>query len=318
MRVLVTGALGFVGGHLRDELARAGHDVFATDISGAADDPSFVRCDLLDAGETARLLRDIAPDAVAHLAARSSAGESFRDPRGTLEVNLFGTLNLLEGLVALRCGPDGERITVLSAGSADEYGMSAREAGPLTEEAPLEPVSPYAASKVAQEHLVMQYARVHGIRAVATRSFSHTGPGQTERFVLPSWARQCAEIRAGLREPVIRVGNTDVVRDYLDVRDVAAAYRLLIERGAAGGVYNVCSGRGLRLSEALEVIAGEIAPRLRIERDPALYRPADIPELVGDGGRIARETGWSPRIDTGRMLADLAGYWDGRVTADGA
>lgn len=307
------------------ELEAAGYDMFATDLwesptlegarTGSKEHPEsfpertvYRKCDLRDSAGVAELVEEFKPDLLFHLAAQSSAAESFEDPAGTLEANVFGTLNILE---ALRRGAVGSRM--ISVGSSDEYGVRSPGEMPLVESSPLEPVSPYAVSKLVQGMLCLQYWRSYGLQCIVTRSFSHTGPGQSDRFVLPSWGRQCAEIKAGLRENVLKVGNIDIVRDFLDVRDVVRAYRLIGEKGKSGGVYNVCSGEGLELRQALETMIGHIRMDVRIERDPALFRPADAPVLVGSSDRIRRETGWEPRISRKRLFSDLMEYWEARV-----
>jgi GDP-4-dehydro-6-deoxy-D-mannose reductase len=345
MRALVTGAVGFVGVYLVQELCGAGYEVLATDIvtrcgqtdedegSGAAtgtgsgvdevpgmgngsaperlpDGVPYRRCDLLEAEAVDDMITASAPEVVFHLAAQSSAARSFEDPEETLRVNLFGTLHLLE---ALRRRTAAGELRFVSVGSCEEYGNRSSDEMPITESSPIEPVSPYAVSKAAQHTLAMQYWRVYGISVIATRSFSHTGPGQPDRFVLPAFARQCAEIAAGLREPLIRVGNLEVTRDFLDVRDVVAAYRLLAERGEPGAVYNVCSGEGLGLRAALDVFVGRVSGDVRIEIDPDRFRPADIPVLVGSNARLCGQTGWRRTITAVRMLTDLADYWERRV-----
>jgi GDP-4-dehydro-6-deoxy-D-mannose reductase len=311
---LVTGACGFVGRHLVSELVSAGCTVCATDILEEAPEVlSGVRyrpCDLLDQGRVEALLDEWRPEAVYHLAARSSAAQSFEDPAGTLETNLFGTLNILEAVRWIVERSPDRRFRILTVGSSEEYGRRSPDEMPLTEDSRIEPVSPYAVSKAAQGMLVLQYRRSYGIDCVITRSFSHTGPGQSERFVLPAFSRQCAEIAAGLKDPVLRVGNLEVVRDFLDVRDVVRAYRLLMEKGRSGTIYNVCSGHGLALDEALRKLTESVPGSVSVETDPGLLRPVDVPVMIGDSSRLKRDTGWEPEIGVDRMLADLTSYWE--------
>jgi GDP-4-dehydro-6-deoxy-D-mannose reductase len=318
MRSLITGGSGFVGAHLARELAAAGHEVIATDVAAPSPSPAgivFRRCDLLDGGAVKALVADIRPDYIFHLAAQSSAAKSFEQPRETLETNVFGTLNVFESVRALPYACPGAKtrsgkVRVLSVGSSEEYGRRPRSAMPLGEGSPIEPVSPYAVSKAAQTMLALQYGRSFDMDVVATRSFSHTGPGQDARFVLPSFARQCAEIRAGSREPVVKVGNLDVVRDYLDVRDVVRAYRMIAEEAGEPGVYNVCSGRGIGLRDALDFFVGACGVPVKIVEDPGLFRPADIPVLVGDNARLRLSCGWEQERTAEEMFGALFEYWE--------
>jgi GDP-4-dehydro-6-deoxy-D-mannose reductase len=165
-------------------------------------------------------------------------------------------------------------------------------------------------SKAAQTMLAVQYARSYSLDVVATRSFGHTGSGQPERFVLPSFAKQCAEIAAGKRPPVVRTGRLDVVRDYLDVRDVVRAYRLLLERGTEGEIYNVCSGEGVALGDALSFFVRACGAEVAVEEDPRLLRPADIQMLVGDNAKLVRDCGFERSIGVDTMLGDLFAHWE--------
>ncbi len=340
MRALVTGAYGFVGRHLVGELASSGYEVVATDIAvshgggtsgshgnaagagpGAIDDPGldagipFRGCDLLDGGSVKALFEECRPDYVFHLAAQSSAALSFVDPRGTIETNVISTLNILE---ALKESIDsGHGCRMLSIGSSEEYGRRFEEEMPLGEDSPIEPVSPYAVSKVAQGLLSLQYHRSHGIDVVLTRSFGHTGPGQTDRFVLPAFAKQCAQIEAGSKEPLLEVGNLEVVRDFLDVRDVVKAYRLLAEKGRCGEVYNVCSGLGIRLNDALDALIEMVRLPIKVETDPDLLRPVDVPVMIGDNSKLCKDTGWTPGIPVDRMLSGLMEFWRGAIGGNG-
>lgn len=301
MRVLVTGAGGFVGCHLLRALLAEGHELFAAPAMGAAPPPGleaarWLPLELESPDSVRALVREAAPERVFHLAARSSVGESFADPVGTWETNAMGTVRLLDAL------PEGTRVLVV--GSAEVYGIVPGEAQPIREDRPLRPASPYAASKAAAEMAAVEAALSGRVHAVATRSFSHTGPGQTPRFALASFARQLAAIRAGEAEPVLRVGNLEARRDYLDVRDVVRAYLLLVERGAAGGVYNVGSGGAHSLRELLDELVRIAGVEVRVETDPELVRPVDLPLLCGDASAL-RALGWEPEYDLRRTLADL-------------
>ncbi len=316
MRLLLTGAGGFVGGHLVDFL-RAEHP--EVEIHGvvlplgsvswrAASGARVVEADLDDPAAAASVVEEVRPDRILHLAGQSSVQQSWRDPGGTLRTNVLAIVHLLDA--ARRCGlrPD-----VLVVGSAEEYGAVLPEELPIRESVPLRPASPYAVSKVAQGALALLYGPAGGMRVVLTRTFHHTGPGRGEAFAESSFARQVAEIEAGLRPPVLKVGNLDAVRDFSDVRDVVRAYWMLLEKGEGATAYNVCSGQGRRIRELLEMLLAASTARVDVQVDPARLRPSDVPVQVGDASRLRAATGWEPRIPLERTLRDLLDDWRARV-----
>ena len=311
--VLVTGASGFVGPHLAAALRACGARVY-----GVASDPprrslpleGWHTADLLDLGSLERVVEAVRPDAVVHLAGQSSAAKSFEQPVETFRINATGTWNLLE---AVRKHTPKARTLVV--GSGEIYGPLP-EGTRAGEDAPFNPVSPYALSKAAADALAELHARAHGLDVVRTRSFGHTGPGQEPRFVVPSFARQIAAIERDGVEPVLRVGNLEVARDLTDVRDVVRAYILLLERGGTGEAYNVCRGEPVRLTEVVRMLAERSRVKVRIEVDPARVRPADVPWLVGDPARLERDTGWRAEIPFERTLEDVLEEWRGRADED--
>ncbi len=312
MKILITGANGFVGGYLAALLHESGDEVSLTDLAPARStgpaagglDLPYRSCDLTSGKQAEDLIAASTPDAIVHLAAQSSTAVSFSDPVKTFEVNVIGTLNLLEA--AKTQIPEAR---ILLTGSSDEYGVRDRSEMPLSEDAPIEPASPYAASKAAQGTMALQYHRSFGSRVIVTRSFSHTGPGQAGRFVLPSFARQCAAVAAGAAPPAIKTGDLSVERDFLDVRDVVRAYAALLKKGKAGVTYNGCSGESLRLGQALELLIAMTGIEITVETDPSLLRPADVPVLIGDNSRLKEDTGWSREIGVDEMLGDLYEWW---------
>lgn len=298
MRVLVTGAGGFVGRYLVANLTEFGHEVIA-----AARKPLDLECetvsfDIRQAVNVKQSIDATRPDAVIHLAAQPSVPASWVDPNLTYRVNILGSSNLLE---ALR---DHSDVRVLLIGSAQAYGHNDLDS-PLTEEHPLEPSSPYALSKVAQELLGRLYFSEFGRPVIMTRGFNHTGPGHGDGYAIGSFARQIAEIKLGRREPMMNVGNLESIRDYLDVRDVAEAYRLLIEKGSSGEAYNVCSGEGRSIGEILKILidASGLDSQIQIEQD-STPRPSDPPMLVGDNTKIRSAVGWAPKIPLEQSLTD--------------
>jgi GDP-4-dehydro-6-deoxy-D-mannose reductase len=291
--VLVTGASGFVGPYLVAALEARGKQVVAP-AGGAA-------LDLTDRLAVDRFVREVAPAEVYHLAALSSVAASFDDPTPAYAVNVMGTLHLLD---AVRKHAPQARVLVVS--SAEVYGGSAPR---LFEHSPLLPASPYAASKAAAEMIAIQHARAYGLHVVRARAFNHTGPGQAARFAVSAFARQIARIEVGRQDPVLGVGNLAARRDFLDVRDVVEAYLALVGAGQAGAVYNVCSGRAIALQELLDGLLAHAKVGITVERDPALFRPLDVPEVCGDPGAIHAATGWQARIPLEKTLADVLAYW---------
>jgi GDP-4-dehydro-6-deoxy-D-mannose reductase len=308
----VTGASGFVGPHLGAALAAAGCEVWTTDRSPGGAAYRHVVCDLGDAAAVRNLVEAARPEWIFHLASQSSVAHSFDHARDVLVGNLGAACNLLEAV--RQCAPEARMLVV---GSAEQYGNVAESAQPIREAQPFRPASPYAVSKVAQEYLALQYADAWGLDVVLARSFNHSGPGQSDRFVLPAFARQIAACEAGLQEPVLRVGNLDVRRDFLDVRDVVRAYLLLMQRGERASAYNVCRGEAYRVRDLLDALLVRSRVALRVETDPARWRPADLPALRGDSGRLRAATGWEPSIPMETTLGDLLEDWRGRVAAAG-
>jgi GDP-4-dehydro-6-deoxy-D-mannose reductase len=314
MRVLITGVAGFVGGHMVDFLRREAPEAVVVGLDSRPGRRAqslaieIVQADLEDASSVRAAIARVSPDRIIHLAAQSSPQRSWEDPERTLRTNVLGMLHLLE---AARAQPTAPRI--LAVGSTDEYGLVQPHELPLREDAPLRPASPYAASKVAQGYLALQYALSPGLYVVRTRTFHHTGPRRGEKFAESSFARQLAEIEAGQRPAHLEVGNLEVVRDFTDVRDVVRAYWALLDRGARGEVYNVCSGRGVKLGELLQGLIALSGVHVEVHVDPARLRSADTPILIGDPSRLHAATGWVPEIPIDRTLRDLLDYWRERV-----
>lgn len=309
-RCLVTGASGFVGPHLRTALLAAGHDVWTTD-RGTAPHPQHLQCELLDAAAVRGVLTTARPDWIFHLAGLSSVAYSFAHPGEVLHTNLVGACNVFE---AMRGACPRARILVV--GSAEEYGAVDAAAQPIREDQPLAPASPYAVSKAAQELLAQQYAHSHGLDVVLARSFNHSGPGQSDRFVLPGFARQIALAEQGRQEPLLLVGNLDVWRDFLDVRDVVQAYVQLLAHGESRTAYNVCRGEAARVGDLLDGLVQRARIALRTEVDPERWRPSDLPVLRGDPGRLHARTGWRPQFTLERTLDDILGDWRARVAPE--
>lgn len=289
MRALITGGRGFVGGWLGAHLREAGDEVLVVDAE----------TDVTDEAAVDRALSAAAPDAVYHLAARSHVGDSWRDPLDVLRVNVLGTAAVLAA--ARRAKHDA---TVLVISSAEVYGALGPDELPVAEEAAVRPATPYAASKAAAEDVALQAWRGYGQRVVVVRPFNHVGPGQPPTFAVPALARRVAEARR-TRATELVVGTVTTRRDFTDVRDVVRAYRLLIERGEPGTVYNVCSGTDVAIADVARRLMALAGVDLQLVTDPALVRPVDVPVLRGDPSRLRAATGWSPAISLDETLRDV-------------
>jgi GDP-4-dehydro-6-deoxy-D-mannose reductase len=292
MRAAVTGSSGFVGSHLVPYLRRRGDDVVTIDRSGTPP------VDVTDAAEVREVVRAARPDAVYHLAALSHVGRSWDAPEAVFRVNALGALNVLRACADAGVG------RVLVAGSADEYGAVGPDDLPLTEEAPIRPVTPYGSSKAAADILALQAFLGDGLGTLRVRAFNHTGPGQSTSMLVPGLAQRIADAERAAG-PKVNVGRLDVVRDLSDVRDVVRAYRLLVEHGTPGEAYNVCSGRGVTVRDVADALLSMSESPLELVVDPELVRPVDVPRLVGDPSRLRAATGWEPAIPLDETLRDV-------------
>ena len=309
MKYLITGCSGFVGRYLIDHIARHEPDAKLIGVArapaGEGFPPGFTfrELNLLDAEGTADLVREIRPDFVVHLASYSSVGYSWQQPIESFKNNTNIFLNVLE---AVHKHAPGCRI--LSVGSSEEYGVVTQDETPLSEDRPLRPVSPYAVARVAQEHLSMVYAKGYKMDIVCTRSFNHVGAGQSDQFVISSIARKFVEFMAGQR-PSIVAGDTGVVRDFLDVRDVVRAYHVLLKQGISGEAYNVCGGRGLSIKEIITMLMEITGTKPPVEIDKSLLRPVENRVVIGSCAKLHGLTGWRPEIELKDTLAAIVEYW---------
>jgi GDP-4-dehydro-6-deoxy-D-mannose reductase len=294
VRILVTGATGFVGRWLGQELDDAGHELIPS--------PSSHVLSVTDRGALSRFVEQTRPDAIAHLAGVSYAGDAARDPERAIAVNAGGTAAVIDS--AGRTG-----IPVLVTGSSEVYGSPDPSDLPLREDAPLRATQPYGRSKIAQEAVALEHAASTGMAVAVTRSFNHTGPGQRPEFVAPALANRVLQARAS-GDARVRVGNLDVQRDIGDVRDVVRAYRLLLEGLAqgtipSGTIVNVATQQATSIRKLLDLIATEAGFAVTPDVDPDLVRADDPPLIVGDASRLHDLTGWSPRISLRETVADL-------------
>jgi GDP-4-dehydro-6-deoxy-D-mannose reductase len=310
---LLTGASGFVGRHLLAELRRrfpAARLIAAVTPAAlpehAAD--STVAFDLLDHGGMESLIAGLQPDGVVHLAAQASVAASFDDPMASWRVNVLGTLALANAV--LRHAP---RCRFVFASSAEIYGLSFRSGEKLDELAALQPANPYAASKAACDIGIGEMV-LRGLNAIRLRAFNHTGPGQSEAFVVAAFARQIARMEAGQQPPILRVGALDRARDFLDVRDVCAAYATaLTGQVQAGEVLNLASGVARPIGDVLDGLLARSELRPRVEEEASRLRPTDLQTVVGDAARASAILGWAPRVPWGETLDSVMADWRDRV-----
>ena len=295
--LLVTGQSGFVGRHLQQLLA-------SSSCWNLIPNGQLELCKPASLDET---LQPICPDAIIHLAGQTFVPEAFRDPQRTLEVNLIGTLNLLQALK--RRGFSG---TFLYVSSGDVYGQVAEGSLPISESLAPQPRNPYAVSKVAAELLCLQWSYVEPWRIMVARPFNHIGTGQGEAFVIPSMARQLIRVRQGLQLPRLEVGDVDVTRDFLDVRDVLQAYLALLERGRSGEIYNVCSGIELRVRDMIMQLAKLAEVDVELVQDAARMRCAEQRRVVGCADKLQQETGWKPGVSITETLQSVLSDWEAR------
>ncbi|MBP8022038.1 MAG: GDP-mannose 4,6-dehydratase [Azonexus sp.] len=309
-RTLVTGANGFVGQTLCDVLRKSGHSVIELTSKDTPAPSNALQCDIRDAEALGQLVKQAAPTHVVHLAAISNVATSFQQPLATWQTNVMGSLNLLE---AVR--QHAPRAFVLFVSSSEVYGATFKQGIALQEDAPCQPLNPYAASKLAAEAAFFEYFR-QGMRGVVARPFNHIGARQSPDFVTASFARQIALIERGQQPPVLKVGNLEACRDFLDVRDVCSAYlRLLALEDGHSRCYNIASGTPRKIDSILQELLAKSACAITVEQDPERMRPSDIPSATGSSEALRQATGWQPAIDLGKTLEELLDYWRAEVKA---
>jgi GDP-4-dehydro-6-deoxy-D-mannose reductase len=318
MRALITGINGFAGGHLAECLLASNE----WDVWGIArqavpalphlrDQVRYIVADMTSVEDVAAALRRSRPDVVFHLAGQSNVPRSFDDPAGTLTTNTLSGLALFQAVIRLKQDP-----LLLIVGSNEIYGQVRPDDLPLTEEAPLRPVSPYAVSKATQDLLAFQYYVSHRLRTVRLRPFNHIGPRQSELFVASAFAAQIARIEVGIQPPLMKVGNLAAERDFTDVRDMVAAYACAAVYGQAGAAYNIGSDRSVSVCSLLDTLLCLSECDITVEPDPARMRPADVPRVVCDSRHFRADTGWAPRFPLERTLGDLLDYWRVLIRTD--
>jgi GDP-4-dehydro-6-deoxy-D-mannose reductase len=312
VRALVTGAAGFAGQWLCRELLHSGWDVWGTRFDGdvppgaldaeSSDAVHWWRGDLRAPTAAHEAIDAAKPDAVFHLAGIAHLPSADADPAGTLDVNVIVAWRLLHVLRDRRAAGTLDPVAVV-VGSGEQYGRHDPRDLPLTEAAAQLPMGVYAASKAAQEVLALEAHRTGGVRVIAVRPFNHTGPGQTPNFVIPALVRRAVALR-GTSKPLV-MGNTDTIRDFSHVEDVVRGYVVLAERGVPGEAYNIASGVGTDMASLARRILALAGVEAKLQTDPTLVRPVDVPVLVGSAAKIRAATGWAPRHSLDSILEEL-------------
>lgn len=313
MKVLITGITGFAGSHLAEYvLAQPGVEVYGTirnrspleNIAHLAEKVQLRECDLRDPFSVKRIITEIEPDWIFHLAAQSFVPTSWNAPEETLTTNIISQLNIFEVVKEEKIPA---RIQV--ACSSEEYGLVYSEETPINEANPLRPLSPYGVSKVTQDLLAYQYHASCGMFTVRTRTFNHTGPRRGEMFVTSNFAKQIVLIEKGLQDPVIYVGNLEALRDFSDVRDIVRGYWLALEKGDPGEVYVLASGKAYSIRQMLDLMLTMSRIKIEVKIDPNRLRPSDVPILLGDATKFKNKTGWETTIPFEKTIEDLLNYW---------
>lgn len=306
-RGLVIGAAGFVGNYLINEMHASGMEAYATKLPHEKLDNPYAKVydlDIMDKDAIVALLFEIRPDFIFHLAAQSSVGLAWKNPGLTVDVNIKGSINVMDAIRELFYKP-----RVLLIGSGEEYGHIAPGESPITETNALRPGNIYAATKACQNMIGNIYSKAYDMELMMVRAFNHIGPGQAPMFVVSDFCKQVAEIEKGLREPVMKVGNLAAKRDFTDVRDVVKAYVKLIQAGQAGETYNVGSGNAKEIREILNLIVSMSDVEIKVEIDPNKIRPVDVPIIEADITKLNQLTGWVPQIPLEQTIKETLDYW---------
>lgn len=292
-KILITGIAGFVGKHLRDYISGMKN----IEVQGFDKE-----IDIRDGQSVKRIIKKHKPNKIFHLAAQSSASLSYQNPQGTFEINVIGTINLLEAIKQFNSDSK-----ILLIGSSTQYGQVKRGENPIKEKQFPRPIDPYSISKQSQEFLGKQYF-LSGLKVIMTRSFAHTGPGQGEAAICGRWAKTIALAEKSKKKAVeIEVVNPNNIRDFTDVRDIVRAYWLLLKKGKPGEIYNVCQGRGYKMKEIIKLFQELSSIEVRIKES---FKPNDTPLIIGDNKKLKRTTNWRSKIDfLKQTLPDLLNYW---------
>ena len=307
-KVLVTGVDGFVAGYLSDYLFKSGYDVYGTTISETYknDKIKIFKMNLLDVENVSDVIKNISPNMIFHLAGQSAVGLSWQKPVLTIDINVNGTLNLLE---AVRINNINSRILII--GSSDQYGTIKPEDCPIKETQLQNPQSPYGISKKTQEEIGKLYVKAYKMNIIFVRAFNHIGARQGKNFVVSDFASKIVKIEKSA-VPVLKVGNLDTLRDFTDVRDIVRGYLMLLESGKIGESYNIGSGNVIKVKDILKKLINLSSKKIKIEIDKEKFRPVDVPIVQCDNSKIKKDTGWSPEISIDETLKEVLEYWRGK------
>lgn len=318
-KAMIIGAAGFVGSYLIKHLnAECGYEVIATKLPNERIDEEIINSDIkvkifdlniLDKEAIVSLLFEVRPDYIFHLAAQSSVSVAWNNPQLTIDVNIKGAVNVMDAIRELFYKP---RIVVI--GSGEEYGHIKEGETPIREETKANPGNIYAATKACQNMIGSIYAKAYDMEIILVRAFNHIGPKQSPIFVVSDFCKQVAEIEAGLKEPVMYVGNLSAKRDFTDVRDVVRAYGLLAKNGQKGATYNVGRGHAYEIKEILDKIIAHSSVKIKVETDPAKIRPVDVPIIEADISKLTDATGWVPEIPIEQTICEVLDYWREKIT----
>lgn len=312
MRILVTGANGFVGKHLIQALCRRRHQVFAAGVHeshAVSPEIATLHFDIVNYLDVKKCMQQVNPDGVIHLAAQSMVKASWEDPTNTVNINILGTVNIVRAVKEVV--PNAR---VLTIGTSEEYGLTGKKGIPLTEDDKCLPQNPYAISKLAAGQFALQIAQKDQLNVIHVRPFNHFGPGQRTGFVVSDFASQIVQIERNLIPPIIRVGDLTAQRDFTDVRDIVEAYIALMENiEVCNGIYNICSGTAHSIEAILDQLLGYAATPITIDVDQSLFRPVEVPLFVGSAQKIQDVVGWRPKRDFRASILETLQWWRTQV-----